>query len=583
LLGLLKGYRARLGAFFFASLFYAGFHISFAQVVKLFTGVVQRRPHAWLADWSPYLALLAVIGIGTGLLALKCIFQYLRRYLEAWLAKRLVTDTQMRIAAHLLTLDLGYYQRQRAGEIVSRLTNDLGKLDRTARLFCNLVSGPLTLLAGVVFCFYTNWRLALLALVAAPIGVVCMHSLSRKMRRASRSAYQKQADATGVLMQFIAGIRTVKAFGQEEGERERFDGEMRSVFDHGMRGARAQARVRPLVELMSGAGLLIVLYVGGRWVLGGEVEFKELMGFVTALGLMYAPAKDVSNANSQVQETLPAAERVFDILRERPEIVDRPGAVELAGVREAIRFENVTFGYDPARPVLRGIDLTVNAGERVALVGPSGAGKSTLADLVARFHDPQQGAITIDGVDLRDLKLRSLLANIAIVSQDPFLFHTSIRENIAYGDPGASGEAVEAAARAAAVHEEIFEMSDGYRTVVGERGDRLSGGQRQRICIARAILKNAPILILDEATSSLDTESERKVQTALERLMEERTSLVIAHRLSTIRHADKVLVLEDGEIVSTGTHDELIREGGTYARLWALQSGETGTAGEGTP
>ncbi|MBN1256179.1 MAG: ABC transporter ATP-binding protein [Planctomycetes bacterium] len=594
LLRLLGKYRWRLVQFFIISLIYSAFHNSFAVVCKSIGDVLEGNVPGWmlvnsskqaltgiiLADKFPLWIIdakqaLGLIILAGGILLLgKCLFQYIRRYLQSWLSRKVVIDTQNDVAAHLLTLDLGYFQRSRTGEIVSRLTNDMRMLSRTATLFCQLISGPITLLGGLIYVFILKWQLALLSLVAVPVTIGILRSLSWKMRKASKRAFEKQADATNILLQFLNGIRTVKAFGCEEKEKTGFRNEMRSVFNIGMKGARARARVRPMVELMAGFGLLLVLYVGGIWKLGGTLSLGELMGFGTALGLMYMPAKDFSQANSEVQETLPAAERVFEIFNERPEVKDAPDAIAMPGFEKEIRLAGVNFSYVKDTPVLKDINLTVPRGSRVALVGPSGAGKSTLVDLVARFHDPQAGAITVDGHDLRKLKLQSLLANIAIVSQDPFLFNISIRENIAYGRSDAGEEEIINAARAAAIHEEILALPESYDTNAGERGDLLSGGQRQRICIARAILKNAPILILDEATSSLDTENERLVQTALEHLMQNRTTLVIAHRLSTIRHADLVVVLSNGRIVAAGTHDELLSQGGIYANLWAMQSGD---------
>ncbi len=572
---LVRPYPGRLAWLLIVGLTFSGFHMSFAYVTKYAIGVLEEgRPPAWLPTESASTALGLIIFVVGGLLLVgQCATMYLRRYLRSWLSRRVVIDTQKAVGAHLLSLDLGYFQRARSGDLVSRMTNDMRMLSRTVSLFGQLLTGPLTLLVGVGVLVHMDWQLTLINLVAAPLVLVIIAQLSRKMRRAAKRAFEKQADATSALMQFLSGIRTVKAFQREDEERGRFAGLLDRVFGLGMKGARARARVRPLVQFMAGMGAMLVLFIGGRWVLLDKMELQELVAFLTALGLMYQPAKDVSHANTEVQETLPAAERVFEIFHARPGVHDAPHARDLDRFRGEIRFEHVTFAYEGGPTVLHDVDLTIRAGERVALVGPSGAGKSTLADLVARFHDPPQGRIAVDGHDLREVSLKSLLANIAIVSQDPFLFHTTIRENIAYGRPGATDLDIEAAAHAAGIHDEILALPEGYETNVGERGDLLSGGQRQRICIARALLKNAPILILDEATSALDTENERLVQAALDRLMENRTSIVIAHRLSTIRHADRVLVLEGGRITAQGTHDELLAQNGTYAYLWALQAG----------
>jgi subfamily B ATP-binding cassette protein MsbA len=517
---------------------------------------------------------ITTIGLGVFLLSGKCVFGYLKRYLRSWLSRRVVIDTQKKVAEHLLTLEMGYFQSKHSGEVVSRMTNDMQLLSRSVSLFGIIITEPITLLGGVIAIFYTNWQLALISFVALPLGGVVVSHLSRKMRKAAKRAYEHLADATGIMIQFLGGIKTVKAFGQEEHELKRFNRMLSNLFNVGMKGARARARVRPIVELLAGTGALAVLFIGGRWCILGHIKPEELIAFYTLLGLMYQPAKQFSNANSELQEAIPAAQRVFEVFDAKPEIVDSENAVELQGIDEKVEFKNLSFSYDKDHDVLHDVNLTIPKGQVVALVGPSGAGKSTLADLLARFYDPQQGEILIDNKNIKDVTMASLMRNIAIVSQNSFLFHDTIKANIAYANLDATDEEIFEAAKAASIHEEILSLADGYDTIAGDRGDNLSGGQKQRVCIARAILKNAPILILDEATSALDTENERLVQEALQKLMQNRTSVVIAHRLSTIRHADKAVVMEAGRIVAEGTHDELITKGGVYAQLWAMQCGE---------
>ncbi len=533
-------------------------------------------PPAWLAErfgiHEAQAAFYALLTAGGAILLLKCALSYSERYLEAWLTHRLLLDTQDRLAAHLLRLDLTYFHRERAGEILSRLTNDLHFLGRSVKFACVLLTTPLALFWYLAVLFYLSWQLAVLGLMAAPLGGLGMAYLSRKMRKASRRAQEKRADLTNALVQFLTGIRIVKAFGCEAFEARQFSEENRRLFQVAMKRERARALERPVAEFISACGTLAVLAVGGAWVFHAGLRPADLGAFIIALGLMYGPAKELSRANSDLQEALPGAERVFKIFDLQPEV--KEGNEELPPFRNAISFENVSFAYTPGAYVLRAVTFTVNKGERVALVGPSAAGKSTLLDLLMRFYDPDDGRITIDGRDLRQATFASLRRQFAMVCQEPFLFNCSIRDNIAYGRADAEAEAIEAAARAAHIHDEILAMPNGYETMVGERGANLSGGQRQRLAIARALFKNAPILLLDEATSALDAGSEHKVQAALDLLMAGRTTLVIAHRLATIRRADRIIVLEAGAITGQGTHEELLASHPTYARFVRLQTGE---------
>lgn len=577
---MVKTYPRRLFGLFVVGVLYGVFNSSLALVIKFLTQILEKKAvPAWLVDMAGVDSVSVALGIctmiiGGFLLIGKCSMGYMRRYLRSWLSRRVVIDTQFNVARHLLTMDLGFFQSRKSGETLSRMTNDMRMLSNTVSMLGIILTEPFAIIFGVFWIFYLNWQLALLSFVALPVAGVIVAQLSRKMRKAAKRAFEHLADATTAMVQFINGIKTVKSFKRENHEISRFGVILQDLFNVGMKGARARARTRPIIEVFAGIGAMFVLFIGGRWVLMGKMNFDDLMAFYGSLGLMYQPAKNLSQANSEAQECLPAAERVFEIFDMKPEIYDRPDAIDMPDFNNNIEFNDVSFSYNGKDKVLNNINLTINSGQIVALVGPSGAGKSTMADLVARFHDPQDGVITIDGIDLRKIKLDSLLSQIAIVSQDPFLFHDTIENNIKYGKPDATREEVEAAARAASVHDEVMKLPGKYETVVGDRGSMLSGGQRQRVCIARALLKNAPILILDEATSSLDTENERLVQEALEHLMENRTSLVIAHRLSTIRHADKVVVLENGRITAAGSHEELITQGETYAQLWAMQCGE---------
>jgi subfamily B ATP-binding cassette protein MsbA len=420
-----------------------------------------------------------------------------------------------------------------------------------------------------------DWVLASLAFVVFPASVLPVIRLSRKIKRFTRRGQIRTGTLTALLQESIQGNRIVKAFGMEKYEDEKFQRENWQLFKQSLRASRIKAIVQPAMELLASFGIGAVVWYGGWSVIQQGRTQGEFFAFMTAMFLMYAPFKGLARTYTAVHQGLAGAERVFEILDEKPEISDKPDARPARPFSRAIEFQQVSFAYNDAL-VLKEINLTVEAGQMVALVGMSGAGKSTLADLIPRFYDVRSGRVIIDGVDVRDLTVESLRAQIGIVSQHTFLFNDSIRNNIAYGEPQRSMEDVVAAAKAANAHEFICALPKGYDSVIGEMGMQLSGGQRQRLAIARALLKNAPILILDEATSSLDAESERLVQDALENLIATRTTIVIAHRLSTIRKADRIVVIVDGTVVEEGTHEELLRRHGEYSRLYAIQALEEG-------
>jgi subfamily B ATP-binding cassette protein MsbA len=494
-------------------------------------------------------------------------------FLTAWIGQRVVTDVRNELTAHLQTLDLAFFNTRRAGQITSRVTADVALMrgtvtDAATSLFKDITS----LVSLTIAAVWLDWKLALLSLCLFPIAAVPLRYLSKRVRQTSRRQQEAVGRLNAMLHENIQGNRVVKAFGREAFERERF----RAHDEHVMRIATRLARLRtlPITDVLGGLALAAVVWYGGTSVIEGRRTPGDLGGFVLAIVFLYRPFKSLVRTNYTIQQGLAGAERVFELLDTPSAVVDLPGARVLDGVREAIEFHDVSFAYGPGEPVLRHIDLHIPAGQVVALVGMSGGGKSTLADLIPRFYDVCEGRITIDGTDVRDLTIKSLRAHMAVVTQFTFLFNDTIRANIAYGDTRRSMEEIVAAARAANAHDFIMEFAQGYDTAVGDLGVRLSGGQRQRIAIARAILKNAPILILDEATSALDTESEGLVQEALERLMENRTTLVVAHRLSTVRRADRIVVLVRGEIVESGTHEELLARGAEYWKLHELQFGD---------
>jgi ATP-binding cassette, subfamily B, bacterial MsbA len=423
----------------------------------------------------------------------------------------------------------------------------------------------------LVVAFWLDATLSVIAFVLLPAVVVPLQVLSRKMRTLSRRGLDTLGGLSGLLLETVQGARVVKAFGMQEYERRRFEGENRRLRRLHVRAARIGAFTAPMTEVLSAFGIAGVLWYGGSSVFAGGRTSGGFLAFMTCLVLIYDPFKKITRTNNLVQAGLGAAERVFALLDQPEEGGEADhGRLSADGLRESIRFEKVDFAYNTIE-VLHDVDFEIRAGEVVALVGPSGGGKSTIADLIPRFYEATRGRITLDGVDVRDLRLDSLRALVAVVTQQTFLFNDSVRANIAYGHREPDDEAVVSAAKAAFAHEFIEKLSDGYDTVVGEMGVQLSGGQRQRIAIARALLKDAPILILDEATSALDSESERAVQAAIERLMTGRTTLVIAHRLSTIRRADRILVVDDGRIVEAGRHAELLEKGVHYRRLHEMQ------------
>ena len=497
---------------------------------------------------------------------------YAFRYLREYLAGRVVTDARRQVFEKLLTQPMSYFSRERIGELMSRILTDSEALRRTVSLTGSLIREPISVVGAIAVAIYFAPLLGAIGFLGLPLMAWPMLKLTRRIYRASRKRRERVADLSDAMVQTFGGMCVVKAYAGEAREAERFGETAESIFRQILKFARAAALRRPLVEMSVGLGVVGALLVGGLLLRNGYIDFKDLAAFAMAAGLVASPIQRLAKANEGVQDTITGAERLYELLDLEPEMADATDATDVAPFAGSIRLRNVSFAYGEA-PVLRDIDLEVARGECVAVVGPTGAGKSTLLDLVARFYDPTAGAVEVDGLDLRRARHASWLAQLAVVPQEPFLFNGPVRENILYGRPDASGEDVLAAAKAAAVHEEIVRFENGYETPVGERGGRVSGGQRQRIAIARALLRGAPVLLLDEATSSLDTESERKVQLAMERLFEDRTTLVVAHRLSTVQHADRIVVLAGGRVEAVGPHEELLERSSTYRRLHRMQQG----------
>ncbi|MCH8808646.1 MAG: ABC transporter ATP-binding protein [Proteobacteria bacterium] len=510
---------------------------------------------------------------------------YGQAVLMSYVGLRIVADMQRNLYERVIGADLAFFNRTSPGELIAHFINDINLLrNAVASTLVGLGKDSLTTLALVGVLFYEDWRLALIAVAVFPTAIFPIVRIGRRMRKVSDRTQAQVGQLTTLLDETFQGVRYVKAYAMEAYENVRAARAIEAVFGLHYKGARTRSALHPIMEVLGGLAIVAVILYGGSQVIAGAKAPGSFFAFITALLLAYEPVKRLARLNANLQEGLAAAVRVFALLDREPEIRDAPQAAPLKVEGGAITFQNVTFSYDAAgsydavSPALHRIDLEIPAGKTVALVGPSGAGKSTIMNLIPRLYDVDEGRVMIDGQDLRAVTLASLRAQIALVSQEILLFDDTIRANIAYGRPGASEAEIAAAAATAGADDFIAELPQGLDTPVGVRGESLSGGQRQRIAIARATLKNAPILLLDEATSSLDSESERQVQQALAQLMAGRTTLVIAHRLSTVIGADIIYVIEDGRIVESGSHAELLRRAGTYARLYASQFAQEETA-----
>jgi subfamily B ATP-binding cassette protein MsbA len=574
----------------FASALFDGVQIAPAipMIDIVFSGreiVINRPLPAFLTHFIdtintiPRLDLLRFIIMGfLGLFILKGMSVFVRQYLMAKVGQLLLRDVRKAIFTKYQYLSLSYYSKAKIGALVSRITNDVGVINNSiAQGLSDVFYQGFKIVVLLSIAIFINWRLFLLFILLFPFIGFPIIKISRTLRKISKRIQEKAADVNSTLYEGLSGIRIVKIFLMERYEVNRFARVNQGYYKISMKSTKRMLAIGPITEFVGVIAIMLVLYVGGRQIIQEQLSFGMFAAFMGAMCQCIQPVKRLSNINAMIQQASAAATRIFEILDAPVDIRDKEGAEDLTGVKKTIRFENVNFKYSGEKEdVLKKINLEVPAGAVLAIVGPSGVGKTTLINLIGRFYDVTGGAIRIDGHDVRDIRLRSLRGKIGIVTQETFLFNDTVRANIAYGNIQAPEEAVVEAARAALADEFIQMLPQGYDTVIGDRGFRLSGGERQRLAIARALLKNPPILILDEATSQLDSQSEMLVQQAFDRLMRGRTVFVIAHRLSTVKHASKIVVLEEGKIVESGTHDELMNAGGLYKKLYLLQFRDKG-------
>ena len=511
------------------------------------------------------------------LFLVKGIFNYGQAYLMNFVGLRIIADIREKLYNHLQTLSFSYFTKTPTGILISRILNDVNLIQgAVSTTISGLFKDIITIMFLIGVAFYQSWKLAIIAFIIFPLGVIPIKELGKRMRKFARKGQQRYGLLTTFLHETITGNRIVKAFTMEEYEKRRFAEENERLFKTFLKRIRVRALTAPIMESLGGVAAAVIIWVGGYMVTRGELTLGGFVSFIVAIFMLYPNIRELSKVNLEIQEGLAGAGRIFELLDTAAEITDKEGAVRLPPISQEIDFQKVTFKYEE-EVVLKDISLHVKVGEIIALVGMSGAGKTSLVNLLPRFYDVEKGQIRIDGYDIREVTLKSLREQIGLVTQQTILFNDTVRNNISYGNLKSTEQEILEAAKAANAHDFIQRLPQGYGTIIGEQGVKLSGGERQRLSIARALLKNAPILILDEATSSLDSDSETEVQRALEELMKGRTVFVIAHRLSTIRNAHRIVVFSEGQIVEEGTHEELISLQGEYRRLYELQFKDDGT------
>ncbi|MCE5210683.1 MAG: lipid A export permease/ATP-binding protein MsbA [Deltaproteobacteria bacterium] len=542
---------------------------SLAFLIKPALDDIFLKKDVYTLKWLPVAVILIYL--------IKGVCSYSQTVIMSFIGLRIVNQLRNKLYEQMQKQSLAFFSQHPTGILMSRITNDVSTIQfAVSEAVTSLLKDTFTLVGLIFVIFYRDWRLALIAMIVFPLTIYPISKFGKKMRSVATSTQITMGSLTSILQETISGTRIVKAFCMEKYENERFAAENERLFKLNMKSVSVSAISSPLMEFLGGLGIGAIIFYGGYNVVKGHSTPGTFFSFLAALLMLYEPIKRLTNSNNTIQNGIAGAERVFSIIDRVPDIEDQPGAVNLPPINRSIDIENVTFCYEK-KPVLKKINLSIRAGEVLAFVGMSGGGKTSLVNLIPRFYDVSEGRIAIDGHDIRDVSLRSLRGQIAMVTQQTILFNDSVRNNIAYGDIEKNDHEIINAAKAANAHDFIMKMPKGYDTNIGELGTKISGGEKQRLSIARALLKNAPILILDEATSSLDTEAEMEVQDALDNLMKGRTTLVIAHRLSTIRNADRIIVLVNGEIVEEGDHETLMRKKGEYFRLYNLQFKDEGS------
>lgn len=561
----LRDYRVRLIGAFICSAGVAGLSAVYAWLVQPVLDEIFIDRNRELLLLLP----LAVLGVAI----LKGAFAYGQGYLMSYIGHWLVADVRQQLFMHIVRLPIRFHDANSSGRLVARVISDVNEMaNAIPSVLKDIFQQGLTFVALLGVAFYQNWKLASIVIVVLPFSGLVLMRVGKRIRKLSKRGQESIGRMASVLKEAFSGIKIVKAYGQEGKELERFSLTNAAYRSAKVKSSQTSAMASPLLEVIGVCGVIVIIWFGGGLVIDGGMKPGEFFSFLTAMFMAYAPIRKMSGANESVQRALAGAQRVFSVLDLDSELAKDEGKATLQPITHTLEFANVTFFYEEANePALKNLDLVIRAGEVVAFVGASGSGKSTLVSLVPRFYRPAEGTVRIDGVDIRTVDRASLRRQIGIVSQETVLFDDSIRNNIAYGRPDASEDAIIAASQAAFAWEFIDRLPNGLKTLIGENGLKLSGGQRQRLAIARAILRDPPILILDEATSALDSESEKLVQQALANLMKGRTTLVIAHRLSTVQHADRIVVMAKGTIQETGTHGELLQRGGLYTKLYHTQ------------